>query len=78
MLYQQVRQDGANFEASVESLISRLEANPVPIQLPIGLEENHEGVVDLVEMKALYFDGEDGESVRVEDIPSNMSDDAEL
>ena len=69
---------GANFEASVESLISRLEANPVPIQLPIGLEENHEGVVDLVEMKALYFDGEDGESVRVEDIPSNMSDDAEL
>jgi elongation factor G len=69
---------GASFEDSVESLVTRLEANPVRIQIPIGLEDQHQGVVDLVTMKAMYFDGEDGENVRVEDIPSELSDDAEM
>ena len=46
---------GVSFEDSVESLVSRLEANPVKIQLPIGLEDEHKGVVDLVTMKAFYF-----------------------
>ncbi len=47
---------GANFLRVVEQVKSRLGANPVPIQLPIGAEENFEGVVDLVRMKAIYWD----------------------
>ena len=47
------------------------------MQIPIGIEENFQGVVDLVQMKAIYFDGEKGEIVRVEDIPANLQEDAE-
>lgn len=47
---------GANFLRVVEQVRTRLGANPVPIQLPIGAEENFEGVVDLVRMKAIYWD----------------------
>jgi elongation factor G len=44
------------------------------VQLPIGLEENHVGVVDLVELKAYYFEGENGETIRVEEIPAEMQE----
>ena len=44
---------GADFFAAVQSMRDRLGANPVPVQLPIGQEEHHRGVVDLVEMKAI-------------------------
>jgi elongation factor G len=47
---------GANFLRVVEMIRQRLRANPVPIQLPIGAEENFEGVVDLIRMKAIYWD----------------------
>ena len=49
---------GADFDKVVEQLKSRLGANPVPMQVPIGAEENFEGVVDLIKMKAIYWDME--------------------
>jgi len=55
-------------------LKDRLDRNAVLMQIPIGLEDKHEGVVDLVSMKALYFDGNDGEKVRIEEIPPELKD----
>ncbi|MGC1955001.1 MAG: elongation factor G [Gammaproteobacteria bacterium] len=47
---------GANFKRVVEQIRGRLKANPVPVQLPIGAEDNFEGVVDLLKMRAIYWD----------------------
>ncbi len=47
------------------------------LQLPIGLEDKHEGVVDLIKMKAYYFDGNAGEVIREEEIPADMRAEAE-
>ena len=58
-------------------LNEKLGHNAVPMQIPIGLEADLEGVVDLVTMKAIYFDGENGENIRVESIPANLIDQAE-
>ena len=63
MFINKLDRTGASFDESVKSITSRLGANPVPIQIPIGLEDQHVGVVDLIEMKALYFEGRDGETV---------------
>jgi elongation factor G len=63
---------GANPYRVTEELKTKLKLNAVLAQLPIGLEESHEGVVDLVEMKAIYFDGDSGETLRVEEIPEAM------
>ena len=52
---------GADFFASVKSMVDKLGANPVPIQLPIGQEEHHRGVVDLVEMNAITYEDDLGE-----------------
>ena len=52
---------GADFFAAVQSMRDRLGANPVPIQLPIGQEEHHRGVVDLVEMKAIIYEDDLGQ-----------------
>src|SRR5579871_5197785 len=49
---------GANFMRCVDMIRTRLRANPVPIQLPIGAEENFDGVIDLIKMKAIYWDME--------------------
>ncbi len=49
---------GADFEMAVESMIEKLGANPVPVQIPIGKEDTFRGPIDLVEMKAYYFDDE--------------------
>lgn len=49
---------GADFFMGVQSMVDRLGANPVPIQIPIGAEEKFRGPIDLVEMKAVYFDDE--------------------
>ncbi len=57
-------------------LKDRLGRNAVLMQIPIGLEDKHEGMVDLVSMKAVYFDGNDGEKVRIEDIPPELKDQA--
>jgi elongation factor G len=68
---------GANPYKVKDQLIEELGRNAVLMQIPIGLETKHEGVVDLIQMKALYFDGPSGEIVRVEDIPSDLKDEAE-
>ena len=63
---------GANPLRVKDALIEKLRLNAVMAQLPIGLEEKHEGVVDLLEMKAYYSRGEEGEKVEIEDIPQEM------
>jgi elongation factor G len=67
---------GANFLRVVEQVRSRLGANPVPIQLPIGAEENFEGVVDLIGMRAIYWDdATQGMSYEAREIPEGMQAD---
>jgi elongation factor G len=66
---------GANFNKVVEQLKSRLGAHPVPMQVPIGAEDNFEGVVDLVKMKAIYWDMESqGMKFEYRDIPAELKD----
>ncbi|MDV6344511.1 elongation factor G [Nitrosomonas sp. Is37] len=68
---------GANFMRVLEQIKTRLKANPVPIQLPIGAEDRFEGIVDLVKMKAIYWD-ETSQGMKFEerDIPDNLKNDA--
>jgi elongation factor G len=68
---------GANPDRVIGQLRDKLGHNAVAIQIPIGLEADFEGVVDLVEMKAIYFDGDNGEIVRVEEIPAELQARAE-
>lgn len=66
---------GANFYKVYDQMRSRLKANPVPVQVPIGAEDNFEGVVDLVKMKAIYWDDESkGIKFEYRDIPANLQD----
>ena len=66
---------GADFLRVVGQIKDRLGATPVPIQLPIGAEDDFKGIIDLMRMKALYWDGDDmGTSYREEDIPSELLD----
>jgi elongation factor G len=67
---------GADFFASVQSMVDKLAANPVPIQLPIGQEENHRGVVDLVEMNAITYEDDLGEKFTVGEIPAELAEQA--
>ena len=70
---------GANFEFSFNSLRERLGANAVAVQLPIGAGNSFEGIVDLIEMKAYYFDSSEmGAVVEQRDIPEEMQEMAEL
>ncbi|MGK5092798.1 elongation factor G [Deltaproteobacteria bacterium TL4] len=69
---------GANPNRGIKGLREILKLNAVPLQIPIGLEENHQGIVDLVTMKAAYFDGEKGEKVRYEAIPAELREEAEI
>jgi elongation factor G len=69
---------GADFDHAVQTIVDRLKANPVPIQLPIGAEDKLRGVVDLVEMKAIvWHDETQGASYDVVDIPEDLQDEAE-
>ncbi|MFZ1870611.1 MAG: elongation factor G [Steroidobacteraceae bacterium] len=69
---------GANFLRVIEMIRSRLRANPVAIQIPIGAEENFEGVVDLIRMKAIYWDMEtQGMRFEYRDIPEDLKAHAE-
>ncbi|MBU0486179.1 MAG: elongation factor G [Proteobacteria bacterium] len=68
---------GANPARVTEQLRDKLGLNAVAIQLPIGLEAEMKGIVDLVTMKAIYFEGENGEIIREEEIPANLSAAAE-
>ncbi len=63
---------GASFERSVESIVDRLGANPIPLQLPIGSESSFKGVIDLMKMKAIYWTDSMGRNYVEEDIPADM------
>ncbi|HEY2968851.1 MAG TPA: elongation factor G [Casimicrobiaceae bacterium] len=68
---------GADFFKSYDHIKTRLKGNPVPIQVPIGAEEKFEGVVDLVKMKAIYWDdATQGMKYEARDIPANLVDEA--
>ena len=68
---------GASFEKSYKSILERLSKKAVPIQLPIGAEDQFEGVIDLIKMKAYRFEGEMGKDVIESDIPENLKAEAE-
>jgi elongation factor G len=68
---------GADFFNAVQTMIDRLGAKPVPVQLPIGQEEHHRGVVDLVEMKAITYEDELGQKFSVGEIPAELAEQAE-
>ncbi len=68
---------GANFFKVVEQMKTRLKANPVPIVIPIGAEDTFEGVVDLIKMKAIYWDeASQGMKFDYRDIPASLVDEA--
>ena len=67
---------GANPHKAKDQLCEKLGKNAVLLQLPIGIEDNLEGLIDLVRMKARFFDGENGEVVREGEIPENMLEEA--
>jgi len=67
---------GANPSRVIDQLREKLGHNAVAMQLPIGLEIDFKGVIDLVSMKAFYFDGENGEEIRVERIPDHLMPEA--
>ncbi|MDP2268137.1 MAG: GTP-binding protein, partial [Deltaproteobacteria bacterium] len=68
---------GANPERVIAQLRSKLGHNAIALQLPIGLEGDFAGVVDLVALQAYYFDGENGEKVRIEAVPEAMMAEAQ-
>jgi len=68
---------GADFIMSLNSIGNRLGANAVALQLPIGAEQTFEGIIDLLTMKALYFEGTKGENVVEKEIPDEYKDQAE-
>ena len=69
---------GANPRNVIKALREKLGLNAVPMQLAMGAESNFAGVIDLVNMEAVYFDGEKGDTVRREAIPAEFKDEAEL
>ena len=68
---------GASFEHSYKTIHDRLTKKAIRMQIPIGLEDAHEGVIDLLKMKAYYFEGEMGNKVIEKEIPENMKADAD-
>ncbi|WP_167957799.1 elongation factor G [Anaerosporobacter faecicola] len=69
---------GANFYGAVEQIKTRLGKNAICLQLPIGKEDDFQGIIDLFEMKAYIYNDEKGEDISITDIPEDMKDDAEL
>ena len=68
---------GANPVRVTEQLRDKLELNAHMMQMPIGLESDLQGLVDLVTMKAIYFEGENGDKIREDEIPADMADEAQ-
>jgi len=64
---------GASFEKSLESIWQKLAPTAVALQLPIGEEENFKGIIDLLEMKAITFEGDFGQILKTGEIPQNLS-----
>ena len=69
--------NGANYERAVRMMRERLNANPVPIELPIGKEATFRGIVDLIEMNAEIYDSDDGKQYHRDEIPEDMRAEAE-
>ncbi|EPX58436.1 Translation elongation factor G [Cystobacter fuscus DSM 2262] len=67
---------GANYQRVAAQLKEKLNHHPVRLQLPIGAEEKFHGLIDLIQMKAFYFDGESGENIREEEIPAELLEQA--
>jgi elongation factor G len=67
---------GADFFASVQSMVDRLGAKPVPVQLPIGQEEHFRGVIDLVEMRSLTWNDALGANVDIGEVPAELAEQA--
>src|SRR5437879_7674863 len=67
---------GADFEKGVQTMVDRLGAHPVPIQLPIGVESGFKGVIDLVAEKAILYKDDLGKEVELTDIPAQLADEA--
>jgi elongation factor G len=67
---------GADFERGVQTMVERLRAHPVPIQLPIGAESDFQGIVDLVQNKAIVYKDELGKEQEVIDIPDHLAEQA--
>src|SRR3990172_8851290 len=67
---------GASFERSLASIQERLMPNAIPIQLPMGIEDSFEGVIDLIRQKAIRFSGEHGEKIEEGEIPENLKQQA--
>ena len=69
---------GADFYGAVEQIKTRLGKNAICLQLPIGKEDEFQGIIDLFEMKAYIYNDDKGEDISIEDIPDDMKEDAEL
>jgi elongation factor G len=69
---------GANPDRVIKQLREKLGLNAVPIQVPMGLEGDMQGLIDLVRMKAVYFDGENGDKIREEEIPAQYKEECDL
>ena len=68
---------GADYDKAFQSIRDRLSPNAIRMQIPIGTEDKLSGVVDLLTMRAHYFEGEMGSAVREDDIPADLADQAE-
>ena len=69
---------GADFHNAVDMIKTRLGKNAVPLQLPIGKEDEFKGIIDLFEMQAYIYNDEKGEDISIVPVPEDMQDDAEL
>ena len=69
---------GANFFGAVDQIKTRLGKNTIILQLPIGKEDDFQGIIDLFEMQAYIYNDDKGEDITVTDIPEDLKDDAEL
>ncbi len=68
---------GASFERTIQTIKDRLGANPIPVQLPIGAEATFKGVIDLLTMKAVYWEDDLGKEPKIAEIPSDLKKPAE-
>ena len=67
---------GVDYEKAFKSILERLTPNALAVNIPIGAESKFEGVIDLITMKAIYFEGEQGEIISVKEIPADLMDKA--
>ncbi|MFO7807235.1 MAG: elongation factor G [Candidatus Moraniibacteriota bacterium] len=72
-----IDKEGADFERSLDSIQKRLSPEAVAVQYPIGQDSDHKGVIDLIKMKAVYFEGQHGEQVEEKEIPEEFKEIAE-